>query len=97
MADAPQKQSITVVPACMNRNGSPTFVLTEVAVTPEEAEEGIHYYLTEAELVEAGYEEPFVHFDATEAPPFLHPAVRQHLGLPAAGRDPTPTTLLEKH
>lgn len=76
------KQAIAVVSACMTRQGSPTFVCNEVEVTAEEAENGIHFYLIEADLLEAGYEEPFVHFDAVEAPAFLHPAVRRYLGLP---------------
>src|SRR5438093_6109572 len=72
---------IAVVSACMKADGTPNFVLNEVEVTQEEAENGIHYYLVEAELLEDGYEEPFVHFDSDEAPDFLHPAVRKHLGL----------------
>jgi hypothetical protein len=96
MADTEEKRRIAVVSACMNRDGTPAFALTEVEVTGEEAVNGIHYYLVEAELLEAGYEEPFVHFDAGEAPPFLHPAVRQHLGLPPAHTDPIPSTPSEK-
>lgn len=75
------KCPIAIVSACMTRLGLPTFVLSEIEVTQDEAENGIHFYLAEAELLESGYEEPFVHFDEVEAPPFLHPAVRQHLGL----------------
>ena len=71
------KRSIAVVSACMTSNGSPTFVLNEVEVTYDEALNGVHYYLAEAELLTGGYEEPFAHFDEFEAPPFLHPAVRQ--------------------
>ena len=70
---------LSVVTACMTRQGSPTFVLTPVAVTQQEAENGIHYALVDSQLMIDGYEEPFVHFDQEEAPPFLHPAVRQHL------------------
>jgi hypothetical protein len=97
MVDTEDKHRIAVVSASMNRDGTPALALTEVAVTAEEAENGIHYYLVEAELLEAGYEEPFVHFDRGEAPPFLHPAVRQYLGLPPAGTEPIPVTSLEKH
>jgi hypothetical protein len=50
-------------------------------VTHDEYQDGIHYYLAEADLLENHYEEPFVHFDCFEAPPFLFPAVRQYLGL----------------
>jgi hypothetical protein len=81
MADLSQKRSIVIVSACMTAQGTPTFAFTEVEVSQEEAENGVHYYLAEANLLEAGYEEPFVHFDADEAPAFLHPAVRQFLGI----------------
>jgi hypothetical protein len=81
MPDLSVKRSIAVVSACMTAHGAPTFALNEVEVTQEEAENGVHYYLAQANLLEAGYEEPFVHFDAEEAPAFLHPAVRQFLGL----------------
>jgi hypothetical protein len=84
------KRTITVVTACMTRSGSPTFALNHVEVTLEEAENGIHYELAEDRLADGGYEEPFVHFDDTESPPFLHPAVRQHLGVPAADEVTTP-------
>lgn len=83
-----EKRPIAIVSACMRSDGTPTFAYQVVEVTPEEADNGIHYYLAEAELLEDGYEEPFVHFDAQEAPPFLHEAVRQYLGLPAAVAEP---------
>jgi hypothetical protein len=70
------KRPVTVVSACRRADGCPDFAVTHVAVTQEEAENGIHYYLAEAELREAGYEEPFVHFDEDEAPAFLLPAVQ---------------------
>lgn len=76
-------RTISVVTACMNAQGLPTFALNEISVTPQEAENGVHFYLAEAELWKSGYEEPFVHFDDSESPPFLHPAVRQQLSLPA--------------
>ena len=66
-------------PRAWRADGTPAFALNEVAVTQDEAENGIHYYLVEADLLEAGFEEPFVHFDEDEAPAFLHPAVRQRL------------------
>jgi hypothetical protein len=88
-----RKHRIAIVSACMNKDGTPALALNEVAVTPDERDNGIHYYLAEAELLEAGYEEPFVHFDADEAPPFLHAAVREHLGLPPGSSNlvPVPT------
>jgi hypothetical protein len=83
MAQWEGKRNIAIVTACMTAAGTPTFVMNEVEVTQDEAENGIHYYLVESELLIAGYEEPFVHFDEDEAPAFLHPAVRESL-VPAA-------------
>lgn len=74
-----EKQRVTVVTACMTSTGLPTFAITEVEVTPDEIENGIQYYFAEADLLQAGYEEPFVHFSASEAPPFLIPGIRQYL------------------
>lgn len=79
---------VAVVSACMRSDGLPDFALTEVEVTPEQAENGIHYYLVEAHLLEAGYEEPFVHFEESEAPAFLFPVIKQYL----ASRASTSTT-----
>jgi hypothetical protein len=79
MNNVPESRSIAIVSACMTREGSPTFAVTQIAVTQEEAENGIHYYVAEAQLLEEGYEEPFVHFGEDESPPFLHPAVKQFL------------------
>lgn len=84
------KQTIAIVTACMRRNGTPAFALNEVTVTAEEAQNGIHYYLAEAQLLEAGYEEPFVHFEARESPRFLHAAVRDYIA-----SAPTTTSLEE--
>jgi hypothetical protein len=78
------KRTIAVVTACMAADGTPDFALNEVEVTHDEYENGIHYYLAEAELIEAGYEEPYTHFDEFEAPAFLHLAVRQYLDVPPA-------------
>jgi hypothetical protein len=76
------KRRIPIVTAVMRQDGLPDFALNEVEVTHKEAENGIHYYLAEADLFLAGYEEPFVHFSIDEGPAFLHPAVRRYLGLP---------------
>ncbi len=73
------RRPITVVSACIRKDGFPTFAVHQVEVTPDEAENGVHYYLVEADLLEEGFEEPFVHFDEHEAPPFLLPAVQQYL------------------
>ncbi|MSQ96788.1 MAG: hypothetical protein EXR98_19845 [Gemmataceae bacterium] len=85
---AANQRSISIVSAGMRSDGSPAFALTEVIVTDEEAENGIQYYLVEAELLKRGFEEPFVHFPAQESPAFLHDAVRQHLDLPPAVAEP---------
>ena len=68
---------IAIVTACMRADGTPTFVQTTVEVNDDQAENGIQYYLAEAQLLEQGYEEPMVHFAEDEAPPFLFPAVQQ--------------------
>ncbi len=68
---------VSVVTACMTRQGTPTFVRTEVAVTQDELENGVNYALAESKLFVDGYEEPFVHFAEAEAPAFLFPAVRK--------------------
>jgi hypothetical protein len=73
----------------MRPNGFADFALTQVEVTPDEYANGIHLYLAEADLLEAGFEEPFVHFPAEEAPPFLLPAVQQYLGADDAVRSAT--------
>jgi hypothetical protein len=77
-------RTITIVSACMTPDGCPTFAITEVQASEDEIHNGAHYYFVEQELLAKGYEEPFVHFDDTEAPAFLHPAVRTDLqNLPA--------------
>jgi hypothetical protein len=90
-------RSITIVTACMNADGTPDFALTTVDATEEQIENGIHYYFAEAELLEAGYEEPFVHFDEHEAPAFLHPAVQQYLNQALPITEPVPLTHSEEH
>jgi hypothetical protein len=86
------RRPVTVISACMRPDGLPDFVITQVEVTHEQAENGLHLYFAEAELLRAGYEEPFVHFPSGEAPAFLLPAVRAYLAAqpadtvtPAAG------------
>jgi hypothetical protein len=73
------KRPITIVTACMRSDGLPDFALTEVEVTYEEFENGMHYVLAEERLSDRGHEEPYVHFDESEGPSFLLPAVRQYL------------------
>lgn len=74
---ASDKRTVSMVTACMRTNGAPTFARSDVAVTQEEIENGIHYYLVAGDLLSAGYEEPMVHFTIEEAPAFLFPAVEQ--------------------
>lgn len=69
------KRMIAVVSACMNRDGTPGFACNAVEVTHDEYENGVHYLLVQDRLMDAGFEEPWVHFDEMEAPAFLHPAV----------------------
>jgi hypothetical protein len=96
MSQSQGKRTIAVVSACMIAAGLPDFALNEVDVTPEEAQNGIHYYLAEAQLLQDGYQEPFVHFDPTEGPAFLHAAVREYLGLSPASRAINTTALSEE-
>lgn len=83
---------LAIVTACMRSDGKPTFAYQMVEVTSEEAGNGVQYYLAEAQLLEAGYEEPFVHFGPEEAPAFLHEAVRRYLGLSQATAELSPPT-----
>jgi hypothetical protein len=95
MSAVPQKR--TMITACMRCDGSPAFAITNFCVTPEEMAEGVHYTLADAQLLQNGYEEPFVHFDQDEMTAFLHPALRQYLGLPADDSDLTKPLIVEKH
>ena len=79
MTQFTDKHAVPIVTACMTKNGLPTFAMNTVEVTDDEIANGIHLYLVEADLLLAGYEEPFVHFPRDEAPPFLHPAVAEYL------------------
>ena len=53
------KRTIAIVTACMQSDGQPTFALNDVEATQDEIHNGIHYYLVEADLLQAGYERPF--------------------------------------
>jgi hypothetical protein len=64
----------------MRQDGFPDFAVTQVEVTQDGYENGEHIDLAVADLLQAGYDEPFVHFPETESPPFLLPAVREYLG-----------------
>ena len=75
------KCTIAVVTACVGADGVPTFAYTEVEVTHDEYENGVHYDLVEDRLADHRYEEPWVHFDTFDAPAFLHPAVRSYLNV----------------
>jgi hypothetical protein len=96
MTESNGKRPMAIVSACMNANGCPAFALNQVEVTQEDIDNGIHYYLVEAQLLEAGYEEPFVYFDETEAPPFLHAAVRQFLSVSLVVAEPITPVLSEE-
>jgi len=70
----------------MNADGTPDFALNHVEVTQDEAENGVHYYLVEAELFEAGYEEPL----STSMPMKVRPFSTPPCGNTSACRPPTP-------
>jgi hypothetical protein len=69
---------MTIVSACINGAGQPDFALSIVTVRPDDPC-GVDYDALEDDLRERGYECPFVHFDETDAPAFLIPAVKQYL------------------
>jgi hypothetical protein len=79
MTNTPSKKQVTVVSACMRRDGYPDFALNQVEVDDDGYVNGVHYLLVEELLAAAGYEEPFVHFSSSEAPTFLIPAVREYI------------------
>jgi hypothetical protein len=84
MPDNQSKFPIAVVSACMSSDSTPTFTLYEVQVSHDDYANGVHYSRVETYLAADGFDEPYVHFDEREAPPFLLSAVREYLGLPAA-------------
>jgi len=68
--------------ACRNASGIPDMPVFAVAVTRKECETGIHYDKAEELAEAAGYEAPFICFDADEQN-VLVSAVRE-LGLTAS-------------
>jgi hypothetical protein len=72
----PGKRSLAIVTACLNAAGAPDLTLTEVDVTYAEYADGVHCERVEEQLITAGYEEPFLHFDEGQPTRFLVPAVR---------------------
>jgi len=79
MSTMEEKRSLTIYSACMRGDGLATFARNQVEVTEEEAENGIQFYLVEAQLLEAGLEEPFVHFPEEELPTFVVAALAQQV------------------
>ena len=69
----------TVVSACINAAGRPDFALSTISVPSSGPNLDFSFDALEDDLRERGYECPFVHFDETEAPPFLIRAVRRYL------------------
>jgi hypothetical protein len=86
----PGKRTLVIVTACLNAGGEPDLTLTEVDVTYAEYADGVHCERVEEQLVAAGYEEPFLHFDEGQPSQFLVPAVRQYLA--TANSVPEPMT-----
>ena len=62
-----------VVSACIDAAGRPAFALSTLPATA-----AVDYDWIEEQLRQRGYECPFVHFDESEAPPFLIPAVERY-------------------
>jgi hypothetical protein len=91
------KGTVAIVTACMRSDGLPDFALTEVQVSAEEYQNGVHYDRAEARLAQRGYEEPFVHFEELDAPAFLLPAVRRYLAQAAPATDPVPAPRRASH
>jgi len=58
--------NLTIAVACRNACGMADMPIFTVAVTAREYELGIHYDKAESLAEQAGYEQPFVCFDATE-------------------------------
>ena len=75
----PGKKKLRIVTACLNASGTPDLTLNEVEVRYDEYIEGVSCDLVEERLREQGFEEPFLHFDDHNAPPFLLPAVERYL------------------
>ena len=81
----PGKKKLRIVTACLNASGTPDLTLNEVEVRYDEYIEGVSCDLVEERLREQGFEEPFLHFDDHNAPPFLLPAVERYLSKPLNG------------
>jgi hypothetical protein len=81
------KRTLAIVTACLNAAGSPDFALTEVEVTHDEYADGVHCELVEEQLLAAGYEEPFLHFDDGAAARFVVAALRKYLATTTCAPD----------
>ena len=60
-----------VAVACINANGMADVFVTEIQVTQENLELGVHYDVASRDAEDAGYEAPFVCFDEAEIPALL--------------------------
>ena len=58
--------NMTVAVACLNAAGCSDFFVTQVNVSQEQYEEGIHYDVAKEKAEENGYEGPFVCYDNYE-------------------------------
>lgn len=56
----------TIAVACRNASGSPDLPIFRVPVTPREICQGLHYDKAEIQARNAGYEGPFLCYDADE-------------------------------
>jgi len=57
---------VTIIAACTNASGEPDFTSVTVDVSKEQYENGEHYDLAGKKLLNNGFDEPFVLFDARD-------------------------------
>ncbi|EML5399117.1 hypothetical protein RI828_001457 [Pseudomonas aeruginosa] len=63
--------TLRIAVACRNASGIPDMPIFSIATSPEEYDQGIHYDKAIELAEEAGYEGPFICFDAHECTPIL--------------------------
>ncbi len=66
--------TMRIAVACRDVSGFPDMPIFTITTTPEEYDQGIHYKKAEELAEEAGYESPFICFDAQEYAPILSAA-----------------------
>ena len=58
--------NMTVAVACTNATGCSDFFVTQVSVSQEQYEDGIHYDFAKEKAMDKGYEGPFICYDNYE-------------------------------